>query len=206
ALSAAAILAAATGVTTAGASSASTQHAASSSVSAPSGSFPLSGQAARDFVLPAGMQEIRTSKYTGGRTMTRYQQMVGDATVFGGQISIIRSPSGVAKSVIGAYFPGLVAKNSVQLTKGEAKSAVVDKVGAQGTWHNALRIDPPPARLFYEVQSIRSADRPVRWIDAATGATTKAFNAIAHGEGIGVKGDTQTIDRPLNDGTGSYKA
>ena len=205
ALSAAAILAAATGVTTAGASSASSRHAASTSVAAPSGSFALSGQAARDFVLPPNMQKVRMSEYTDGRTWTRYQQMVGDATVFGGQITIIRSSSGVAQSVIGAHFPGLKAKNSVKLTKSQAKSAVVAKVGAEGTWRDVLRINPRTARMFYEVQSIRDAGRPVRWIDAATGATTRAFNALAHGEGIGVKGDTKTIDTTLNGGTGLYE-
>ncbi len=45
-----------------------------------------------------------------------------------------------------------------------------------------------------EVQSLRDDSRPVRWIDAATGGVRKAFDAIAHGDGIGVKGDIKTVD------------
>jgi bacillolysin len=52
----------------------------------------------------------------------------------------------------------------------------------------------PGASLFYEVQSLRADSRPVRWIDASSGAVRKAFDALAHGDGTGVKGDVMTVD------------
>ena len=37
----------------------------------------------------------------------------------------------------------------------------------------------------------------MRWVDATTGETIKAFDAVTEGEGIGVKGDTKTINTTL---------
>ena len=54
------------------------------------------------------------------------------------------------------------------------------------------------------MQSIRDTSRPVRWVDAATGGILKAFNALAEGEGIGVKGDTKTISTTPA-ATGGYR-
>ena len=172
---------------------------------APSGSFALSGQEARDFTMPANMQELHTATDPDGGTQTRYQQMVGDATVFGGQISVNRDAAGTTESVVGAHFPGLQPKNDVKLNKGQAKKVAEDRVGTRGDWRNELRIDPKTGHLFYEVQSIRTAQRPVRWIDAGSGNVTKAFSALAHGEGTGVKGDTKTINTTQNAQTGLFE-
>jgi bacillolysin len=161
---------------------------------APAGSFALRGPQAAGFELPSGMRELYSLSYPGGRSQTRYQQYVGRASVFGGQITIIRDATDTATSVVGAYFPHLAAKNRVTLSAKEARRQVARRIGASGTWSTTLRINPRSARLFYEVSSIRHASRPVRWINAATGATAKAFNALAHGEGLGVKGDTKQLD------------
>ena len=162
--------------------------------SAPSGSFALSGREAREFRLPADVVEVRSWTDGRGRITTRYQQMVGKASVFGGQITITREASGAIATAIGAYFPGLQAKNRVSLTRADARALVVRHVGAQGRWRTALRLDPATARLFYEVQSIRADSRPVRWIDAGNGLVRKAFDAVTEGDGIGVKDDTKTVD------------
>ena len=47
------------------------------------GSFALSGQAAREFRLPADVVEVRSWTDATGRATTRYQQMVDRASVFG---------------------------------------------------------------------------------------------------------------------------
>ena len=78
------------------------------------------------------------------------------------------------------------------------------KIGTRGQWSTELRIDPQDGRLFYQVESIRDDSRPIRWINAGNGATLKAFDAVAHGEGTGVKGDTKTVDSTLNASTGVF--
>jgi len=204
AMSAAGALAASMMVAATGPSSAVGPEAADSAQSAPYGSFAYSGQEAADFVLPQDVRQMHTSTFADGRTSTRYQQVVDSATVFGGQITVIQGTSGQADSVIGAYFPGLEAKNSAELSKGQAKKIVTDKIGEGGDFSNELRINPRTGRLFYEVESIRAANRPARWIDAASGNVVKSFDKIASGEGTGVKGDTKTIDTTLNATSGLY--
>lgn len=206
AMSAAAALAVALIVASTGPSSAANSpKAADTAQPAPNGSFAYSGQEATNFLLPKDMQQLHTTTFADGRTSTRYQQAVDGATVFGGQITVIQGASGQADAVIGAYFPGLAPKNSATLTKREAKSIVTAQIGERGDFSNVLRINPRTGLLFYEVESIRAAERPVRWIDAASGKVLKAFDKIAHGEGVGVKGDTKQLDTTLNASTGLYE-
>ena len=163
-------LAAATTVVTATTSSAvDTTSVTVNQSSQPAGSFALSGPAAAHYKLPSGMRELHTATFPDGRTQTRYQQVVEGASVLGGQITIIRDAAGEAETVIGAHFPALRAKNKAKLTKGEAKQKVVERIGTEGDFDSTLRLDPQTGRLFYQVQSIRSDERPVRWIDATTG-------------------------------------
>ena len=198
-------LAAATTVVTATTSSAvDTTSVTVNQSSQPAGSFTLSGQAAAHYKLPSGMRELHTATFPDGRTQTRYQQMVDGASVFGGQITIIRSAAGEAETVIGAHFPALHAKNKAKLTKGEAKQKVAKEIGTEGDFDTTLRIDPQTGRLFYQVQSIRADERPVRWVDATTGETVKAFDAVTKGEGVGVKGDTKHVDSTLTT-AGTYR-
>ncbi len=158
-----------------------------------SGSFAISGDEARDYDVPDDVSLKWSSSLPGGRTQTRYQQVVDGATVFGGQVTLIKDASGTTESVVGAYFPGLQPVNDRKLEKKAAKASVEKKIGKHGTWSNELRIDPRDGRLFYQVESIRDDSRPVRWVNADNGKVIKAFDAIAHGEGTGVKGDTKTI-------------
>ena len=146
------------------------------------------------------MRELHTATFPDGRTQTRYQQVVDGASVFGGQITIIRSAAGEAETVIGAHFPALHAKNKAKLTKSEAKQKVAKEIGTEGDFDSTLRLDPKTGRLFYQVQSIRADERPVRWVDATTGETIKAFDAVTKGEGVGVKGDTKHLDSTLTAG------
>ena len=206
AMSAAAALAAGTTLVTAGASSAvDTPRAAQAAKEQPSGSFAFSGAAAAKFRLPNDVRELRSTTFPDGRTQTRYQQMVGKAAVFGGQITVIEDTAGEAESVIGAYFPGLSPRNTVRLTKAEAREKFVNRAGGGGQIDNDLRLDPKTGRLFYEVESIRDDSRPVRWLDATSGSTLKAYDALAHGEGIGVKGDKKQLDTTRSATSGLYR-
>ncbi len=105
AISASALLAAST-LVIASTSSAQPQDAPTSS-SAHAGSFALSGAEARAYQLPDDVREVWSTTRPDGRTQTRYQQVVGGATVFGGQVTLIKDAAGTTESVVGAHFPGL---------------------------------------------------------------------------------------------------
>jgi Zn-dependent metalloprotease len=118
---------------------------------------------------------------------------------------VLRTPAGAVDSVVGAYFPGLRPVTTKKLDKQAARAAVEKQVGARGKWSNTLRLDPRTGVLFFEVQSQRDASRPVRWVNAGTGRTIKAFDAIAEGEGTGVKGDTKPLLTTRNTAAKTYE-
>ena len=103
--------------------------------------------------------------------------------------------------VVGAHFAGLAPSNALRLSKADSLGIAVDLVGVAGERASSLRIDPRDGRLFYEVETQRFAQRPTLWVDATTGAIRNRFDALAEeGEGIGIKGDTKTIDTSGPDG------
>jgi len=208
AISASAALAASTALATASTSSAAPQQTAASttsSSSAYSGSFAISGKDAASYALPAGVAKVWSSHRPDGTTQTRYQQTVGAAKVFGGQVTVLKDAAGTTTSVVGAYFPDLRPTNSVKVSKAKARGIVEGKVGSRGTFRNRLMVDPRTGRYFYEVQSLRADARPVRWVDAASGAIVKSFSGLTEGTGTGVKGDTKTIDTTKNATSGLYE-
>jgi bacillolysin len=170
----------------------------------PSGSFALSGDAARSYRLPGDLRRVDSTSLGDGRTATRYQQMVDGVAVFGGQVTVVEDAAGARQAVIGAYFPGLQPENRVEHGRSEARDIVERQIGTRGSWTNVLRLDPRSGRLFYEIDSIRAGHRPVRWVDAQTGDIRNAFDAATHGEGVGVKGDTKHIDT-VQGSDGSYE-
>lgn len=171
----------------------------------PSGSFALSGADAAAYRLPADLRQVRSQPLSGGRTQVRYQQYVDGAAVAGAQVTVIRSVGGVAETVIGAHHDGLSAGNPRLLTSTRARAVVTGLIGARGRWSATYQLDPRSGRTFYAVESIRSDQRPVRWVDAATGKVVKAYDALTHGDGTGVKGDTKPVDSTLDAGTGLYQ-
>jgi Zn-dependent metalloprotease len=193
---AAAALVTASGFTANAQPSASTAPAASGSSGsfARGGSFTLTGAEARAFAVPKDMVKVWSAKLANGTTQTRYQQLVGAAKVFGGQLTVLADKSGRTTAVIGAYFPGLKAKNGASVTAAGARGVATKRIGASGKWSSNLRIDPRDGRLFHEVVNQRLDHRWVHWVDAGSGAVKKQYDAIAHGDGTGVKGDTKTLD------------
>jgi Fungalysin/Thermolysin Propeptide Motif len=81
------------------------------------GSFALSGQEAREFRVPSDVVAVRSWSDSSGRSVTRYQQMVDGASVYGGQITVTRDASGTIVAAIGAYFPGLQPKNTAAISR-----------------------------------------------------------------------------------------
>ena len=161
---------------------------------APAGAFALSGAEARAYALPEDVRRVGTTALADGGTATRYQQVVGGASVFGGQVTVVEAADGAVAAVVGAHFPGLQPANTIEKSGGEARDIVQARIGSSGEWDTALRLDPRTRSLFYEVDSIRPAHRPARWVDAQTGAIRRAFDAVAHGRGVGVLGDSKPVD------------
>jgi len=157
------------------------------------GSLTLAGAEAQAFAVPSDVVKVWSTRLANGTTQTRYQQMVGGASVFGGQLTVLADRSGRTTAVIGAYFPGLKAKNAASVSATSARGIAGKRIGGDGRWTSALRIDPKDGRLFHEVVNQRFDHRWVHWIDAASGAVKKQYDAVAHGDGTGVKGDTKTI-------------
>ncbi len=189
-----AVLLAASGFNASAQPSSSSAPPGSTGSFARGGSFTLTGADARAFAVPKDAAKVWSAKLPNGVTQTRYQQTVAGAKVFGGQFTVLTSRSGLTTAVVGAYYPGLKAKNSVAVTAAGARSTAAKRVGADGKWSSTLRIDPRTGRLFHEVVSQRFDHRWVQWVDASTGAVRKQYDAVAHGDGTGVKGDTKTID------------
>jgi Zn-dependent metalloprotease len=179
-----------TGLTGAGGSSA----AAGTPAALQGGSFTLTGQEAASFQLPSGMEKAWSATLADGTQQTRYQQVASGATVFGGQVTVLRDASGTATAVMGAYYPGLKAKNARNLTAAEARSKATERVGTGRRHSSEYRINPATGRTFYQVETVRADHRFVTWVDAGSGAIRKSFDAAAEGTGIGVKRDTKTID------------
>ncbi|HEU4947856.1 MAG TPA: M4 family metallopeptidase [Kribbella sp.] len=165
------------------------------------GSFTLTGEDAGSFAVPKDVVKVWSTKLPDGTTQTRYQQLVGTAKVFGGQLTVLADQSGSTTAVVGAYFPGLRAKNSASVTAAMARDIAAKRVGSEGSWSSGLKIDPRDGRLFHQVVNQRFDHRWVQWIDASSGAVQKQYDAIAHGDGVGVKGDTKTLDTVQQGGT-----
>ncbi len=161
---------------------------------APDGSFTLRGAAAVDYRIPRDVRREWSSTYSDGTTQTRYQQVVAGAEVLGGQITVLRDRTGATTAVIGAHFPFLQPRNTVRLSATDVRQKAARTVGDAGERSATLKLDPRDGRLYYEVETRRFAHRWVQWIDASSGKIDKTYDAIAEGEGVGLKGDRKTID------------
>ena len=158
------------------------------------GAIALSGAAAAAYRLPSDVRKTWVSQYADGTSQTRYQQVVAGAEVLGGQVTVFRDAAGRTTSVIGAHYATLRATNALRLSKTDARAKAIRTVGERGTRFTELKLDPRDGRLFYAVETRRAAHRWIQWIDATTGRIDNQFDAVAHGEGVGVKGDTKTVD------------
>ena len=158
------------------------------------GSFTLEGDAAAAYRLPGDVEQVWSTRYPDGTTQTRYQQVVDNADVLGGQVTLLRNPADRISSVIGAHFGTLEPANALRLSAPDSLKVAADILGAGGERSTKLHIDPRDGALFYEVETRRFAQRPILYVDAATGQIRNRFDAVAHGEGTGVKGDEKQID------------
>ena len=177
---------------------ASAQESSSSS----GGFVALSGDEAHQYNVPDGVREVWRSS-DAGFSQTRYQQYVGDAAVYGGQITVL-SRNGEQVAVIGNHYSNLEPSNQVSVTKSQARGRVQRERGNSGRFVTELFIDPETGVRFYEVDSQQSDSRRVFHINAQTGKKIKEYGNLQETEetasdpGIGVKGDTKQIDTTFN--------
>ena len=81
-----------------------------------SGGFvAFSGEKARQYDVPGDVREVWRSS-GNGVTQTRYQQYVGDAAVYGGQITVL-SRNEQQATVVGNHYSNLSPSNQVKLSK-----------------------------------------------------------------------------------------
>ena len=160
-----------------------------------SGGFvAFSGVKAHQYEVPGDVREVWRSS-GNGITQTRYQQYVGDAAVYGGQITVL-SRNGQRAAVVGNHYSNLSPSNQVKLSKAGAREKVQRVRGNSGKFITTLYINPKNGIRFYEVDSQRFASRKVFHINAQTGAKIRAYNNLQEADeiGIGVKGGTKTLD------------
>jgi Zn-dependent metalloprotease len=154
----------------------------------------LSGDQARQYDVPGDVREVWTSS-DDGITQTRYQQYVGDAAVYGGQITVL-SRDGQRAAVVGNHYSSLSPSNHVKLSKAGAREKVQRVRGNSGKFITTLYINPKNGVRFYEVDSQRADSRKVFHINAQTGDKIRSYDNLQEDSetGTGVKGDTKTLD------------
>jgi bacillolysin len=158
------------------------------------GFVAFSGDQARQYAVPGDVHEVWTSS-DDGVTQTRYQQYVGDAAVYGGQITVL-SRNGQQAAVVGNHYSNLSPSNQIKLSKAGAREKVQRVRGNSGKFITTLYINPKNGVRFYEVDSQRFDSRKVFHINAQTGAKIRAYDNLQESldPGIGVKGDTKRIN------------
>lgn len=159
-----------------------------------SGFVALKGAAAANFQLPADAQ-LMGSRILKSRGLIakRYQQMVGDAEVLGGQLTVLSTAAGEVVAVTGAHFPNLMSTNAVILKGNAAQGVAASKIGGGGKWTSRLMINPSNGRLFFSVENQRSDSRWFHWIDAEDGSVVNAYDGLTTGSGVGVQGDVKDL-------------
>ena len=160
-----------------------------------SGGFvALSGDQARRYDVPGDVREVWRSS-DKGITQTRYQQYVGDAAVYGGQITLL-SRDGQRAAVVGNHYANLSPSNQVKLSRSGAREKVQRERGKSGRFITALYINPENGVRFYEVDTQRAASRKVFHINAQTGARIREYDNLQENteRGVGVNRDTKRLD------------
>ena len=147
----------------------------------PDGFVAFSGEKARQYDVPADVREVWRSS-GNGVTQTRYQQYVGDAAVYGGQITVL-SRNGQQAAVVGNHYSNLSPSNQVRLSKAGAREKVQRVRGNSGKFITTLYINPKTGVRFYEVDSQRFDSRKVFHINAETGGKIKEYRQPPGGAG-----------------------
>ena len=149
----------------------------------------LKGAEANNFKLPANVHLMRTTNLkASGLVSKRYQQLVGNAEVLGGQLTVLNNAEGETVAVIGENHPGLMSTNDININEKAAQTVATKVIGNAGKWSTKLMINPTDGRYFYMVENQRSDSRWFHWVDATTGSVVNAYDGLTTGDGVGVDG------------------
>jgi Zn-dependent metalloprotease len=159
----------------------------------PEGFRALSGAAATRFQLPPDIELVERRAGRDGGTIERFQQMIGEAEVLGGQLTLHRDSGGRIIAVVGAHYPGLTPSNTVGLSRAAARGIVDRDIGGAGQRDVTLMIHPGTGAFFYRIETRRDTSRWVHWINAQSGALMNRFDSLMEGSGIGVDGDEKDL-------------
>jgi Zn-dependent metalloprotease len=170
----------------------------------------LDGEAARAFRVPADVRVVDQRSYegtalaSGALHVNRYQQYLGEAQVFGGQLTTLNNADGETLAVVGGHFDNLAPQNHVAISANDARLVASEQIARGGRWITTLMINPDNGRYFYNVENMRFDSRWIHWVDAETGEIINSLNALTHGEGTGVLGDTKDLTGLTSQSGSSY--
>ncbi len=157
----------------------------------------LTGEEAADFEMPEDMElsateELQKSASGAELTAERYLQFHGEAEVLGGQLTVYKA-NDVAVAVIGGHYNAIEPQNEINLSPDEAQKVAVRQIGRGGEWFTTLMIDPVSGLYYYRIENQRFDSRWFHWIDAENGSIINAYDGLAHGDGLGVDGETKDL-------------
>lgn len=155
----------------------------------------LKAEQAKNFKVPVNARLLgKRNIKTKGFNSKRYQQLLGNAEVLGGQLTVVTNQNGDLVAVIGGNYAGLMSTNDIKL-KAKAAQAIAAKARAgSGKWSTRLMINPANGRYFYMIENQGADSRWFHWIDADDGSVVNAYNGLTTGTGTGVQGDTRELD------------
>ncbi|MFD2170283.1 M4 family metallopeptidase [Tumebacillus lipolyticus] len=153
----------------------------------------------------------KTHRDENGTTHTKLDRTIGGIPVFASEM-IVHEADGDVQGITGIYSELTPTASKATLKAKEAITAAIAHTGYQGELSEAAQAEliylPQADRavLSYKVGVNYLGDSPGRWtvfVDATTGAVLDAYNMIEHvqGTGIGVLGDTKTIETTYRSGT-----
>ncbi|ASS73778.1 hypothetical protein CIG75_01510 [Tumebacillus algifaecis] len=153
----------------------------------------------------------KSHKDENGTTHTKLDRVIGGIPVFASQM-IVHEADGDVQGITGAFkeLTPKVSKSSLKVN--DAISKAVAHTGYTGELSEPAQAElmyvekGDEAILTYKVGVNHMGELPGRWtvfVDVATGEIVDSFNQIEHvaGTGIGVLGDTKTIETTLRSGT-----
>jgi bacillolysin len=154
----------------------------------------LNGAEAANFQIPANVHLVSTENFKArGLISKRFQQLVGNAEVLGGQLTVLIDASGNTVAVIGETYPGLMSTNTIKLKGKSAQGIAASNIGEAGSWKTRLMINPSNGRYFYIVENRRTDSRWFYWIDAEDGSVVNSYDGLTTGTGLGVQGDMKDL-------------
>ena len=151
----------------------------------------------------------KSAKDENGVTHTKMQQVINGIPVFASEL-IVHEANGELAGVSGFYTELVPTASKADLTGGAAINAAIEYTGFTGELSKAATSElmyfpkDGQAVLSYKVNVNYLADQPGKWtifVNANDGSIVEAANMVEHATGVGVLGDTKTINTTAKNST-----